>query len=274
MKFPPLLLIHGYPLDHTMWYGVIAAMGSGIRSIAPDLPGFGKAPPLESPPAIERYAEEMLRLLDNEQIDTAVVAGMSMGGYVALAMAEIAPRRISGLALINSQCYADSDEARKARGEMIKKIRAEGPLVAARAILPKLFSAAKAENPDMQQFATDGAIAAGTPGLTWALEAMARRPDRSKILAEAEFPVAILHSAEDAIIPREKAEQMAALNPAIHKGILKSGGHAAAIENPDEVASKLRNFIELCPKVAEKPKDDDTTTIIRRPPAALPPTSA
>lgn len=264
MKFPPLLLIHGYPLDHTMWYGVIAALGSGIRPLAPDLPGFGKAFPIESEPSVERYAEELLRLMDSEQMDTAVVAGMSMGGYVALAMAEIAPRRISGLALVNSQCYADTEEGRAGRYEMIKKIRAEGPQVAARAILPKMFSAARAGNEDMQRFVLDGANAAGVPGLTWALEAMAKRPDRCHVVAEAQFPILVLHSAEDAIISAEKAAKMASLNPAIHKVTMKTGGHGAAIENPDEVAAKLRNFVELCPKVREKTKDDDTTTILRR----------
>jgi 3-oxoadipate enol-lactonase len=64
----PLVLIHGYPLDHTMWYGVIASLGTGIRTLAPDLRGFGKAAPAEGEPAIEALAEDILELLKVEKI--------------------------------------------------------------------------------------------------------------------------------------------------------------------------------------------------------------
>jgi pimeloyl-ACP methyl ester carboxylesterase len=242
----PLVLIHGYPLDHTMWYGVIASLGGGVRTIAPDLRGFGRAAPAEGEPSIEAMADDVLELLKGEKIERAVIAGMSMGGYVALAMAEMDPRRIGGLALVNSQVYADTDEARAGRREMIKKVRAEGPGAAAQAAIPKLFAAARTNNPDFQRFAIEGSDKAGVGGLTWALEAMARRPDRSKILSEADFPVLILHSSEDRFIPPEKAQQMAELNRDAHLVVIKGAGHCAAIETPDEVASALRKFLEIC----------------------------
>jgi pimeloyl-ACP methyl ester carboxylesterase len=242
----PLVLIHGYPLDRSMWYGVIAALGSGVRVIAPDLRGFGKAAPAEGEPEIEAMAEDVLQFLMAEKVERAVIAGMSMGGYVALALASMDPNRVAGLALVNSQVYADTDEVRAGRREMIKKIRAEGPGAAAQAAIPKLFSPARAADPDFQKFAIDGADKAGVGGLTWALEAMARRPDRSHVIADAQFPVLILHSTEDRLIPAEKAQQMATLNRDAHVMIVKGAGHCAAIEAPDEVATTLRKFLELC----------------------------
>src|ERR1044072_1296618 len=95
----PLVLIHGYPLDHTMWFGVIAALGAGVRTIAPDLRGFGKAGLPHREPSVDAMAQDIVSLLDRENIPRAVIAGMSMGGYVALAVAELARERVAGLAL-------------------------------------------------------------------------------------------------------------------------------------------------------------------------------
>lgn len=248
----PLVLIHGYPLDHTMWFGVIAALGGGVRTIAPDLRGFGKSGPLpEGEPAIEAYARDILRQLEQDNIARVVIAGMSMGGYVALAMAEIAREKVAGLALVNSQCYADADEARKGRREMIQKVRAAGPSVAAQAMMPKMFAAARTGNPDFQRFIIQGADAAGVEGITWALEAMARRPDRSHILTDAVFPTLVLHSDEDQIIPVDKARKMSELNPQTHFVTVKGAGHAAAIEAPDDVANTLRKFLGICSRSSE-----------------------
>jgi pimeloyl-ACP methyl ester carboxylesterase len=248
----PLVLIHGYPLDHTMWYGVIAALGSGVRVVSPGLRGFGKALNGGGEPRIESMAEDILALLTQEGIEKAVVAGMSMGGYVALAMAELAPEKIAGLALVNSQVYADTDEQRQARREMIKKVRSEGPSAAAQAINPKFFSPNRKEHPEYLRFAIDGADRAGVEGISWALEAMAQRPDRSAVIADGKFPVLILHSADDRIVPLEKARQMAALNRQSHLVVVKNAGHAAAIEAPDEVAAALRRFLEICSEVPEE----------------------
>lgn len=249
----PLVLIHGYPLDHTMWFGVIASLGAGVRTIAPDLRGFGKSETaLEGEPAIEAYARDILRQLEESNIPRAVIAGMSMGGYVALALAEMAREKIAGLALVNSQCFADTEEARKGRRELVLKVREGSAAVAANAALPKMFAPARASNPDFQRFVIQGAEAAGVDGIAWALEAMARRPDRSHVLTDAMFPTLVLHSNDDQFIPVEKARKMAELNPQTHFVTVKNAGHAAAIEAPDAVADNLRKFLELCSKPSEK----------------------
>src|SRR4051812_7635558 len=256
----PLVLIHGYPLDHTMWFGVIAALGGGVRVIAPDLRGFGKSGAPTGEPSIDAMAQDVINLLDRENIARAVIAGMSMGGYVSLAFAELAREKVAGLALVNSQTYADTEDARKARREMIQKVQAEGPQAAAQAILPKMFTAVRVNNPDFQKFPINGAEAAGVEGICWALEAMARRPDRSHIIVEATFPTLILHSDEDQLIPLEKARKMAGLNPQTHFALVKTGGHGAAMAVPDEVANYLRKFLEMCSAPIQAGKDEATTS--------------
>jgi 3-oxoadipate enol-lactonase len=258
----PLVLIHGHPLDHTMWFGVIAALGGGVRAIAPDLRGYGKAGPPHGEPSLDAMAQDIINLMDRDEIPRAVIAGMSMGGYVALAVAEMARARVAGLALVNSQTYADNQEARDGRREMIQKIRAEGPDVAAQAIIPKMFTAQRAKNPDFQKFPINGAAAAGIDGLCWALEAMARRPDRSHIIADANFPTLVLHSDDDRIIPLEKARRMSELNPQTHFALVKGAGHGAAMEAPDEVANYLRRFLELCSTPSRPTSQPATTNVL------------
>ena len=109
-----------------------------------------------------------------------------------------------------------------------------------------MFAPAHARDPDFQRFALEGAEAAGAEGICWALEAMARRPDRCHVLADAAFPTLILHSAEDRFIPLEKARRMTELNPQTHFVTIKDAGHGAAMEAPDEVGTTLRKFVELC----------------------------
>ena len=249
----PLVLIHGYPFDHTMWFGVIAALGAGVRVIAPDLRGFGKSGLPHGDPSMEEYARDVIAQLERDNIPRAVIAGMSMGGYVALAIAELAREKVAGLALINSQTFADTEEGRKGRRELIAKVRGGGASIAAQTAMPKMFAPSRTSNPDFQRFVTQGADAAGVEGITWALEAMARRPDRSHILSDASFPTMVLHSADDQFIPVEKARQMAEFNPQTHFTTVKAAGHAAAVEAPDDVANKLRKFLEICSAPAKTP---------------------
>lgn len=240
MKDIPLLLIHGYPFDHTMWFSTIASLGSKAKVIAPDLPGFGKAPPLfDSKPSITAYADFLADHLDENKHDKVAIAGMSMGGYVALAFAEKFRDRILGLGLISTQAAADTSEARQARKDMIEKIREKGPAVAADAIVPKVFAQNRPSNPELWKYLEQGAERAGTKGLTWALQAMAGRPDRSNFLAELDCPVLIVHGTEDAIIPISKARATADLCQKPSFVEITGAGHATPLEAPDQVANAL-----------------------------------
>lgn len=245
MKEPPLLLIHGYPFDHSLWFSTIASLGANARVIAPDLPGFGKNPVLAgTKPSMTGYADYLARLLDDNQHETAIVAGMSMGGYVALAFADKYPDRLAGLGLISSQAAADSSEAREGRQEMIKKIRANGPGVAVDAILPRLFSEEKNAKAEWKEYPIAGANAAGVEGLCWALEAMAKRRDRTELLHTLEVPVLIVHGSEDKIVAGGKARQLAegCRNPILVE--LRGVGHASPLEAPDQVAAALARLVQ------------------------------
>lgn len=247
MKDIHLLLIHGYPFDHTLWFSTIASLGSKAKVVVPDLPGFGKEGILRgTAPSMEAYADYLAGYLDENSHGKVVVVGMSMGGYVALAFAEKFPARTCGLGLISTQAAADTPEAKQGRKEMIGKIRDKGPSVAAEAILPKMFARDRAANPDLRKYPEEGAEKAGRDGLVWALEAMASRPDRSAVLRRIECPVLVLHGSEDKIVPIERARAMAQL---CHLPIfveVPDAGHATPLEAPDLVANGLVRLLKAC----------------------------
>jgi pimeloyl-ACP methyl ester carboxylesterase len=247
MKEIPLLLIHGYPFDHSMWFSTIASLGSKAKVIAPDLPGFGKEPVLKgTKPSMEAYADYLVRHLGDYHYEKVAVVGMSMGGYVALALAEKHPSRVACLGLVSSQPAADTLEAKQARKEMIQKIQQRGPSAASEAILPKLFAEEHAANAELRKYAEIGADRAGREGLSWALEAMAARPDRSRFLNSIDYPVLIFHGIDDKIVPIAKARAAAEL---CQKPIFVEAGHAGhatPLEVPDQVAHGLVRLIRAC----------------------------
>lgn len=116
----PLICLHGYALDHTIWLEMVEELKSDARIILPDLRGHGKSPAPEGKYSMRVMAEDVLEIMDSLRLERANIAGHSMGGYIALALAEYYPDRLSGLALVASHAYADVPEKRK-HGWMISK---------------------------------------------------------------------------------------------------------------------------------------------------------
>jgi len=140
-----LVLLHGYPFERTLWHGVEERLGPHIFPVTLDLPGFGDEPASSGEPSLEVMAQHVIQFLQKSHIRRAVVGGFSMGGYVALALAELRPDLLAGLALINTQAAADSEETRQARRALIAKLRREGPEAAAEAAIPRMFAGPRAE---------------------------------------------------------------------------------------------------------------------------------
>ena len=241
MKTTPLVLLHGYPFDHTMWGRVSPELGADV--IAPDLRGFGKMDPGTEEPFLDLMADDIAQLLDEKKIPRAILAGCSMGGYVALAFAERHREQLAGLALINSQALPDSEEARAGRRALIEKVRREGARAAADAAIPKLFARRIAGRQDLADFAIKGAEQAGVAGITWALEAMARRPDRSSLLEKLAVPLLLVHSTEDQFIPVERARALAERLPKARYVEIAGTGHCSPLEAPELVAKALAELV-------------------------------
>jgi len=266
MTLPPLILIHGYPFDHTMWKFVVTALGNKTKVLAPDLPGFGDNPAENAEPSLDLMADDVAKLFEFHNIPHAVVAGMSMGGYVALAFAERHKQLLAGLGLISTQSLADTPETQQARRTMIEKVRHAGTEPALDAVMPKLFLESNRDNSELKQFPIDGARNAGTEGICWALEAMARRPDRTSVLRQLQVPASVVHGSDDKLVPSEKAREMSRLIPD-SQYVEVPAGHASPLEAPQEVANALLGLLQRSanfhpPETHKRPADGEPGIII------------
>jgi len=148
----PVVLLHGFPLNSTIWTQQRQEMAAHCRIITPDLRGHGHSPFPAGVYDMDSLARDVLALLDSLDIARAVILGHSLGGYVTLAAWRLAPERFLGLGLIDSHAAADTDEGRSARLQLAEKVAAKGSQVVADAMLPKLFAPGR----------TAGSRAAGT----------------------------------------------------------------------------------------------------------------
>ncbi|PJI84767.1 alpha/beta fold hydrolase [Luteimicrobium subarcticum] len=239
----PLVLVHGFPLDHRMWDEVARFLPDGLAVVAPDAPGFGDALLTESEPSIEGIADAVAEALAARGVERAVVAGMSMGGYVALALAERHPGLVAALGLVDTKSVADAPEARDNRLRIADEAERTGSVAPVRGMREALLGeTSRATRPDL--VAEVGAwIEEQRPeAVAWAQRAMASRPDRTAVLAAYGGPVSVVVGVEDELTPIEQAEHLVESSHDASEAALvlvPDAGHLAAVEEPEHVAGAL-----------------------------------
>lgn len=239
-KGVPLVLIHGYPLDHRIWDEIAPLLQQEFDLIVPDLRGFGESDVMEADDSILEYASDIVGLLTHLKIKKAFLAGHSMGGYVSLAFAREYPERVSGLAMISSQVQPDPPERKESRYATAKQVLDKGLNVVIDAMAPKLSVDVRVQNFVRQLIAQQKPL-----GVFSALYAMADRPDSAEIFAAFGFPVVIVHGELDALIPVERGREMKATLASAHYVELAGLGHMPMMENPQAVAEALRFFVNV-----------------------------
>ena len=244
-----LVLLHAFPLCADQWLPQLARTPPGWRIVAPDLRGFRSAEstvaePVQAAMTIDRYAADVLALMDHLEIASACVGGLSMGGYVAFAMVRQAKARVAGLILANTRASADSPDARGNRDRMIELARREGPEAIARAMLPKLLGeATRREQPDLAQAIGQMIRANTSEAIAAALTALRDRPDSSPLLSSIDCPTLIVAGEEDALIPRADADAMHAGINGSRLVMLPRAGHLGNLEDPRGFNEALANFV-------------------------------
>ncbi|MFN2238862.1 MAG: alpha/beta fold hydrolase, partial [Thermoanaerobaculia bacterium] len=203
----PVVWIHGFPLSSRVYDAQTSI--EGVRHILPDLPGFGDSPAPSAPLSIDDYAGGILAIMDEAGVRSAVVAGLSMGGYIALALARLAMERLCGLILIDTKETPDSEEARQGRMASIEKVEAEGTGPVIDGMLPKMLTEETARGRQETVDEVRTIMESASPeGVKAALRAMAERPDASAVLPRIEVPTLVVVGREDSITPPSDAERM------------------------------------------------------------------
>ena len=233
----PLVLVHGYPLDHHLWDEVVPLLEDTFDVIAPDLRGFGESTLANSSPKIEDYAEDIAGLLDYLGIQKTAIAGHSMGGYVALAFARLYPERVTGLGLVSSQVLPDPPDRKEGRYKSAADVEENGIESVVATMTPKFTSDEK-----LQGFARTAMERQQPSAYVGALKAMAERPDSTPLLSQLEVPVVIIHGTADALIPLDRAREVKAALPQAHLVEVSGVGHMPMMEDKEKTAQALKQL--------------------------------
>jgi pimeloyl-ACP methyl ester carboxylesterase len=231
----PLVLLHGFPLDNTLWEPLLPHLADHFDIILPDLAGFGLSPLPKPDYHLRDMAAALADLLRGLGLPRAFVAGHSMGGYVALAFARQSPEMLLGLGLISTQALPDNAERQAARHQTAAEVAAKGPGVVADAMAAKLSA-----NPAHETLLRETILRQPVPGIVNGLKAMAARADSSDLLPGLDCPVSIVHGLADALIPPERAREMKAALSNAHLTELPGVGHMPMLEAPVETAEALK----------------------------------
>ena len=231
----PLVLLHGFPLDHHLWDEVVPLLESTFDLIIPDLRGFGDSTTIDSPNSIDDYASDIAGLLDYLGVPKAAIVGHSMGGYVALAFARLYPARVSGLGLVSSQVLADTPERKEGRYKSAEDVSANGIGSVLDAMTPKFTADER-----LQSYARTSMEKQQPAAYVGALKAMAGRPDSTSLLSSFQFPVVIIHGDGDALIPIDRAREVKAALPEAHLVEIGGAGHLPMMEAKEKTAEALK----------------------------------
>ena len=240
----PLVLLHAFPLTADLWRPQLERAPRGWRFLAPDLRGFGPGVPPTSA-SMDDMAGDVEAFLDALEIDKAVIGGLSMGGYVTMALYRRASARFTGMLLANTRSGPDSEEGRAARDKMIALVRAKGPRAVADQMLPKLLGTTSQRARPQLTALVRGLIEGNSPdGIAAAIAGLRDRPDSTPMLQGVSVPAMIITGEEDAIIPVSESEAMAAALVRSQLVILPAAGHLSSLEVPDDFSEALGTFVQ------------------------------
>jgi 3-oxoadipate enol-lactonase len=244
----PVILLHAFPLTAEMWRPQLASVPDGWRFIAPHLRGFGGTlPPSRADggaAAIDDYAADVGSLMDALEIESAMIGGLSMGGYVAFALFRQEPARFAGMVLADTRSRADTPDGRAARTAMRTLVGERGASAVADQMLPKLLSErARREQPDVVALVR-GLIERQTPeGIDAAIAAMMDRPDATADLAQINCGTLVLVGEHDAITPPAEAEAMQQALSRATLAVIPDAGHLSNLEQPEAFSRALADFL-------------------------------
>ena len=239
----PVLFVHAFPLNRTMWAPQVSAMVERCRCIAADLRGFGES--VRQPPySMEQYADDLAGLLDLLHVQKVVVVGCSMGGYVGFELWRRYRDRVRAMVLVDTRPGADTPEAMERRRQQIDLVRAEGSTAIANALIASMVGKTTREKqPDTYDAVHRMIAQAPVDGIAGALDAMMKRPDSTPDLAGIDVPTLVVVGDEDAITPVKEARAMQEQIPGSTLQVIAQAGHLSNMERPAAFNHVLTEFV-------------------------------
>jgi pimeloyl-ACP methyl ester carboxylesterase len=241
----PIIFVHAFPLSRAMWDPQVQVFAGQFRVLTVDLRGFGESDAPLWVYTMDQFADDVKGLLDHLSIPQAVLAGLSMGGYVAFAFYRKYADRVKGLVLADTRPHPDSTEGRAGRFTMAQMAYKEGASAVADVMLPKLLSPASLQSkPDLVQQVRTMITGTQVSGIAGALMAMADRPDSVPLLKEIACPTLVRVGELDRTTPPADAHLMADTIRGAHLAIIPTAAHLANLEQPEAFNRAVQSFLE------------------------------
>ncbi len=237
---PPLLLLHGFSLDHSMWAAQVEQLERSYRLIVPDLRGLGKTEKSSQPFSVADMADDAAALLEAIDIPAAAAAGFSLGGYVLAQLLVRHPLKVRASAFVSTQADADTTERAEARVKTMRFVVDEGIEAFAEAFIPQLFYPEYTSSHPEEIAQTRGAIEGQRPAsIALLLGAMREREDMSPYLKEVNQPCAVIGGADDALVSPQAMRDLQEGLPDCTIELIDGVGHMSTVEAPEIVSAEL-----------------------------------
>lgn len=241
----PVIFIHAFPLNQTMWDDQLAALSNHCRTITLDLRGFGQSDAPQGPYSMDQMASDVRGLMSVLEVDQAVLVGLSMGGYISLAFYQDYPEAVRAMVLADTRASADTHEARERRLKSALKAEREGSPAIGEDMVPLLLGRTTIESRPSVVERVRTTIEANSPnGIAAAQRGMAERRDSTYILPGIDFPVLIIVGSEDTLTPVAEAESLRSGIRGARLHIIEGAGHLSNIEGPKNFNAALTEFLE------------------------------
>jgi 3-oxoadipate enol-lactonase len=241
-----LLLLHAFPLGARMWEPQHVLAERGWHVVMPQFRGFDcETPDGADAASMDDYASDVADLLETLGVNAAVIGGLSMGGYVALALYRHAPELFQALVIADSRADADSVESRTNRTRLIAVAGSGGAAAIADDMVPKLLGPTTRHAHPAVEIRTRSLALANQPvAIQAALRAMMTRPDSTSLLPAISVPTLVIVGEEDAVTPPPLSAAMAAAIPGAELVVLPRAGHLSSLEQPEAFNAALLRFLD------------------------------
>jgi len=249
----PVIFLHGFPFDKSMWKGQLDSLKSSNRIIACDIRGFGKSIDEKTPLSIDLFSEDLIAFLDKLNIEKAIVCGLSMGGFIALNAIQKFPERFDALILCDTQCIADTTEVKENRYKAIEQINRDGVIEFNKKFIKSVFHPNSLANKTELVENLSGVVFANSKEIIIAgITALAERSETCSSLSAIRIPTLIICGREDAVTPLGQSEFMHEHIEGSSLKIIDNAGHVSNLEQPEEFNEYVRNFLNSLDSVSDK----------------------